>query len=302
MNEISYLMVALKARLDAAVEPERGRFDIHLACRKQGRRLEYLQTGAIDANLPNADGATRQRQHRLIQQCIDQGLLQRAGGSERNRSVGFSEYGRQYAEHLNEGADSEVLCIFLRDIISAIDETPCHVGFMEKRWVPQWMALGLPEWGRGWREIQATVNCNGYLDLTSMIGRGWLESATDAHGQIFYSATDQGRAALDAMPERYEFDPIDAETTKATGKLYDAEKRAEIDRIKNTTTNEVYVGLPVGLWTREAVNWITPHYWKWRQQHFMPACSECAKAWDKPRTKLTCSDTCRKRRRERLKK
>lgn len=306
MTDIQKLMTSLKARLDAIVEPELPNFDIHLACKKQGARLEYFRTGAINASAPDADSATRQARHRLIDKLVSNGLLAYGRGTERNRTVTFTERGRQYSEHLLDGADMDVLFLFLDDLDAAIAETPAHVSFMGREWVPSWMAYGVPEWGYGgreWREMTPTVYANGFLDFASMIGRNWVESATDAHGEIYYTITDAARTALeeDTIPERCQFKPIAEQTKYDVARLHKREKQQELDRIRNTTTNEVYVGMPIGNWTHDAVEWIRPNYWKWRQLRYKPQCSECGATWDKPRSKLTCSPGCKKKRAARLK-
>lgn len=305
MTDIQRLMTTLKARMDAIVEPELPNFDVHLACKKQDARMDYFQDGAINAAAPDAGGAIRQHRHRLIEKLIANRLLAYGRGTERNRTVTFTERGRQYSEHLLDGADMDVLFLFLNDLAAAIDETPAHVAFMGREWIPWWMAYGLPEWGYGgqpWREMTPTVAANGFLDFTSMIGRNWIESATDAHGQVFYAVTDDARAALeeDTIPERCQFKPIAEQTKCDVARLHKREKQQELDRIRNTATNEVYIGMPIGNWSRDAVQWIRPHYWKWRQLRYKPQCSECAAIWDKPRSKLTCSPRCKKKRAKRL--
>ncbi|MCB9846705.1 MAG: hypothetical protein H6811_12065 [Phycisphaeraceae bacterium] len=89
-----------------------------------------------------------------------------------------------------------------------------HEGVEERglRWVPEWLMAGTPphwkgcvgEAGRENHQRLATLEARAIPALV----RGWLESAADLHGRVWYTLTDAGRAALEG-PEPDEVSGIE---------------------------------------------------------------------------------------------
>ena len=211
----------------------------------------------------------------------------------------------QYAEHLVQQASIDLNIMTVEDAFSLTDETPCGVDFMGRRWLPLWALAGVPEWGFCSEAKDArtkTVINNTFSDLTAVIARGGMDSAMS--DEPYFALTDEGRqlATSDAEMPVYEFAPLDHETQREIMIAYHAEREAEQRRLADMDTREVNIGLPVGAWSREGLEWVFSDYWRWRNQQFRPECSECGATWEKPRSKLTCSPACRRARAARLKK
>lgn len=232
------ILAELLGRVDGTFMPRRGKFDQKAAQNRAVQRMAWRRSG-LPVTAGGGSDASRKDHERCLRRLQSAGLI-RVSGRIRATAVRLTERGEQTARALCATGDVTLAGTWIP--FARVAEVVSIAG----RAISEPIAAGIATYD----ESQSETLIDLTLRLLPALSRGWIESASDNDGRVWFLLTRRGRVAFAAGRPADQVPNVTLD--EAAADAYDAAMRqteAELD------TAEPPVGSPICIPVSAGIGW-----------------------------------------------